>query len=66
MAHLVTAQALRRAQRLLDQRITPYITTGAVNFTVTATEEWFESPGYDVAVATPTKPFAIGSNWGQA
>lgn len=66
MAHLVTSQALQRAQRLLDQRITPYITTGAVNFTVTATEEWFESPGYDVAVVAPTKPFAIGSNWGQA
>ncbi|MSO14767.1 MAG: alpha-mannosidase [Ilumatobacteraceae bacterium] len=66
MAHRVTAPAIQRARRLLDQRITPFITSGAINFTVTATEEWFESPGYDVAVASPVSPFVIGSKWGQA
>ena len=66
MAHRVTAPAMQRARRLLDQRITPFITSGAINFTVTATEEWFESPGYDAAGASPVTPFAIGSKWGQA
>lgn len=66
MAHRVTAPALQRARRLLDQRITPFVTTEAINFTVTATEEWFESPGYDTAIASPVTPFAIGSKWGQA
>ena len=66
MAHRVTAPAMQRARRLLDQRITPFVTTGAINFTVTATEEWFESPGYDAAVASPVTPFVLGSKWGQA
>ena len=66
MAHRVTAPAMQRARRLLDQRITPFITSGAINFTVSATEEWFESPGYDAAVASPVTPFSIGSKWGQA
>ena len=66
MAHRVTAPAMQRARRLLDQRITPFITSGAINFTVTATQEWFESPGYDTAVASPVTPFSIGSKWGQA
>jgi len=66
MAHRVTAPAMQRARRLLDQRITPFITSGAIDFTVTATEEWFESPGYDAAVASPVTPFSIGTKWGQA
>ena len=66
MAHRVTAPAMQRARRLLDQRITPFVTTGAINFTVTSTEEWFESPGYEAAVASPVTPFSIGSKWGQA
>jgi alpha-mannosidase len=57
---------MQRARRLLDQRITPFVTTGAINFAVTSTEEWFESPGYEAAVASPVTPFAIGSKWGQA
>ncbi len=66
MAHRVTAPAMQRARRLLDQRITPFVTSGAINFTVNATQEWFESPGYDTAVASPVTPFSIGSKWGQA
>ena len=66
MAHRVTAPAMQRARRLLDQRITPFVTSGAINFTVNATQEWFESPGYDAAVASPVTPFSIGSKWGQA
>ena len=61
MAHRVTAPAMQRARRMLDQRITPFVTSGAINFTVTSTEEWFESPGYEAAVASPVTPFVIGS-----
>ena len=61
MAHKVTAPAMQRAQRLLEQRVTPFITQRPLNFTVTATEEWFESPGYDTATSSPVQPFAIGS-----
>jgi len=66
MAHRVTVPSLQRARRLLDQRIKPFVTSGAINFTVTATEEWFESPDYDTAVVSPVTPFVIGSKWGQA
>ena len=66
MAHKVTAPAMQRAQRLLEQRVTPFITQRPLNFTVTATEEWFESPSYDTATSSPVQPFAIGSKWGRA
>jgi len=66
MAHKVTAPAMQRAQRLLEQRVTPFITQRPLNFTVTATEEWFESPSYDTATSSSVQPFAIGSKWGRA
>jgi hypothetical protein len=66
MAHKVTAPAMQRAQRLLEQRVTPFITQRPLNFTVTATDEWFESPSYDTATSAPVQTFAIGSKWGRA
>ena len=64
MAHRITAPALQRAQRLLDQRVQPFVHTDGVDFTVEATPETFESVGHDAAVAGPRSLFAIGSKWG--
>ena len=50
MAHRITAPALQRAQRLLDQRVQPFVHTDGVDFTVEATPETFESVGHDAAV----------------
>ncbi|MSZ55658.1 MAG: alpha-mannosidase, partial [Actinobacteria bacterium] len=66
MAHRVTAPAMQRAQRLLDQRVTPNITHSEINFDVQSTDEWFEAPSYEVATSSPTIAFTIGSKWGRA
>lgn len=65
MAHRVTAPAMQRAQRLLDQRIAPRIFGDGLNFEVVATDEFFESPTYSEATASPTKKFALGTKWGR-
>lgn len=65
MAHRVTAPAMQRAQRLLDQRITPNIFGDGLNFEVVATEEFFESPTYSEATSSPTKKFTLGTKWGR-
>ncbi|MEY3806299.1 MAG: hypothetical protein RIR69_1111, partial [Actinomycetota bacterium] len=65
MAHRVTAPAMQRAQRLLDQRINPNVFGDGLNFDIAATEEFFESPSYVEAVASPTKRFTLGTKWGR-
>lgn len=64
MAHLVTAPAIQRARRLLDQRVTPTILSGGINFTVHTTEEWFEPPSFEVATSSTLSDFGIGGKWG--
>ena len=65
MAHPVTAPAMQRAMRLLQQRVAPAVLVAPVDFEVHATDEWFESPGHAVATASPVAPFALGSKWGR-
>ncbi len=65
MAHPVTAPAMQRAMRLLQQRVTPAVLVSPLDFEVHATEEWFESPGHDVATSSPLAPFTLGSKWGR-
>lgn len=64
MAHRTTAPALQRAQRLLQQRIQPFVHTDGIHFTVEATPETFESVGHRSATSGPRTPFTIGSKWG--
>ncbi|MFM8793509.1 MAG: alpha-mannosidase [Acidimicrobiales bacterium] len=64
MAHRITAPAMQRAQRLLDQRVAPFVHTGHHGFTVEATAESFTSVAYRDAVSAPRAPFAVGTRWG--
>ena len=64
MAHRITAPAMQRAQRLLEQRIQPFVHTDGIDFTVEATPETFEPVGLPAATTGPRAPFAIGSKWG--
>ena len=64
MAHRITAPAMQRAQRLLEQRVLPFVRTDAVDFTVTATDEFFEIDGSNRDA--PSTPFTIGTKWGKA
>ncbi|MEY4031980.1 MAG: Mannosylglycerate hydrolase [Actinomycetota bacterium] len=64
MAHRITAPAMQRAQRLLEQRVQPFVHTDAVEFVVEATPETFESVGFAAAVGGPRSAFTIGSKWG--
>ena len=66
MAHRVTAPAMQRAQRLLSDRVEPRILSDGLNFEVVATDEFFESPGYDTATRSQLAPFTIGTKWGRA
>ena len=66
MAHPVTAPAMQRAQRLLEQRVLPRVRSGAVPFEVHATAEFFEPPTHADALASPLSPFTVGSKWGRA
>jgi alpha-mannosidase len=65
MAHPITTPALQRAQRLLDQRVSPFVHTGRHDFTVEATAETFDAVPYADAVRAPREPFAIGTRWGR-
>ena len=65
MAHRVTAPAMQRAQRLLDQRITPHIFGDGLSFDVMATEEFFTSPDFREAISSPVKKFSLGTKWGR-
>lgn len=66
MAHRVTAPAMQRAQRLLNDRVSPHVLGDGLNFEVAATAEFFESPGYDVATASQLEHFTLGTKWGRA
>ena len=65
MAHRITAPAMQRAQRLLEQRVTPFVHTGRVPFTVEATDETFVSVPFADAASAPRAPFAVGTKWGR-
>jgi len=64
MAHAVTAPAMQRAQRLLDQRVAPAVLTGRVPFAVESTAETFDPVAFDVARSAPRTAFEVGSKWG--
>ena len=66
MAHRVTAPAMQRARRLLDQRVQPCVTHSSLSFEVFASEELFETVSYEKATALSLSPFAIGTRWGKA
>lgn len=66
MAHRVTAPAMQRARRLLDQRVQPCVTHSALAFEVFASEELFETVSYEKATALSLSPFAVGTRWGKA
>jgi alpha-mannosidase len=65
MAHRITAPAMQRAQRLLDQRVQSFVHTDGIDFTVEATEETFDPVTHAAAVSAPRAPFAIGTKWGR-
>ena len=65
MAHNITTPAIQRAQRLLQQRVAPFVLTTGVDFTVDSTQEWFESPSCATATSSTLTPFIIGSKWGR-
>jgi len=65
MAHRVTAPALKRAQRLLDQRVRSSVYLNSIDFKIEATEETFEPVSYPAAVTAPRSPFVIGTKWGR-
>ena len=66
MAHRVTAPAMQRARRLLDQRVQPFVTHSAIPCEVFASGELFESVSYDKAQGLALSPFAVGTRWGKA
>ena len=66
MAHRVTAPAMQRARRLLDQRVQPFVTHSAIPCEVFASGELFESVSYDKAQSLALSPFAVGTRWGKA
>lgn len=66
MAHRVTAPAMQRARRLLDQRVQPCVAHSSLSFEVFASEEIFETVSYEKATALSLSPFAIGTRWGKA
>lgn len=66
MAHRVTAPAMQRARRLLDQRVQPLVTHSSLAFEVFASEELFETVSYEQATGLSLSPFAIGTRWGKA
>ncbi|MGA1362094.1 MAG: alpha-mannosidase [Ilumatobacteraceae bacterium] len=64
MAHRITAPAMQRARRLLDQRVAPFVHTGHHAFDVEATAETFDPVPYAEALSAPREPFSIGTRWG--
>ncbi len=65
MAHRVTAPALQRAQRLLQQWVRPQITSGSIPFSVEASAELFEPVSFEDALDLEMTPFSIGASWGK-
>lgn len=65
MAHRITAPAMQRAQRLLDQRVQNFVHTDGIDFVVEATEETFDPVSHTAALAAPRAPFVIGTKWGR-
>lgn len=66
MAHRVTAPAMQRARRLLDQRVQPFVTHSSISFEVFASAELFETVSLAKAAGLPLTPFVVGSRWGKA
>ena len=66
MAHRVTAPAMQRARRLLDQRVQPCVTHSSISFEVFASAELFETVSLEKAAGLPLTPFVVGSRWGKA
>ena len=66
MAHRVTAPAMQRARRLLDQRVRPFVTHSSISFEVFASAELFEAVSLEKAAGLPLTPFVVGSRWGKA
>ena len=66
MAHRVTAPAMQRARRLLDQRVRPFVTHSSISFEVFASAELFETISLEKAAGLPLTPFVVGSRWGKA
>lgn len=65
MAHEVTAPALQRLRRLLQQRVRPAMVRVAVPMTVTATPESFEPVPLAAAESLERRDFAVGGSWGR-
>ena len=66
MAHEVTAPAMQRVRRLLNETIRPNEFRDHVDFSVKATEEAFDILPFDQATSRPLTPFEIGGVWGRA
>lgn len=65
MAHEVSAPAIQRLRRLLNQRVRPLIVTAAQPMTVEATAESFDIVSFDEASSLTRRPFSIGEAWGR-
>lgn len=65
MAHKVSAPAMQRAQRLLDQRVRPRVIGDPVSFAVESTEETFEPVDFATATSANRTPFTTGTKWGK-
>ena len=65
MAHRVTAPALQRAQRLLQQWVRPQVATNRLEFEVRATEEVFEPIAFERARSMNMSPFTVSTPWGR-
>ncbi|MFM1751649.1 MAG: hypothetical protein RL119_611, partial [Actinomycetota bacterium] len=65
MAHQVSAPALQRLRRLINQRVRPFVVTNAQQMTVEASPELFESIPYEGVASLPFREFTIGEPWGR-
>lgn len=66
MAHEVTAPAVQRLRRLLNQRVRPAIVTQTQPMTVEASPEIFEVVAFEAVSTLTWRPFALGDAWGRA
>ena len=65
MAHDVTAPAVQRLRRLLNQRVRPHIVTSAQPMLVQASVEMFDSVPFETVASLELRPFFIGESWGR-
>ncbi len=65
MAHEVTAPALQRLRRLLNQRVRPAIVSAVQKMEVAASPELFETLPIEMVASLGQRPFAIGDSWGR-